>query len=150
MKISKRQFFSENVSKKIFFVSNLVISFGILLTTVSGGWDITNHLLNKPETFFSLPHLLLYSGVTMVLFGTIAMFSQWYKMPIDEKSRYIFSVKFGTIGIFLLLIAGPIDFLWHSNFGLDGLLSPPHLTLISGMFLELKPLILSLKAVILF
>jgi len=25
--------------------------------------------------------------------------------------------------------------MWHSNFGLDGLLSPPHLTLIAGMFL---------------
>jgi len=135
MEISQRHFLSENVSKKIFFVSNLVISFGILLTTVSGGWDITNHLLNKPETFFSLPHSLLYSGVTMVLFGTIAMFSQWYKMPINEKSRYSFSVKLGIIGIFILLVAGPIDFLWHSNFGLDGLLSPPHLTLISGMFL---------------
>jgi hypothetical protein len=116
-------------------VSNLVISFGILLTVIGGGWDITNHLLNKPETFLSPSHFILYSGVTIALFGTIAMFSQWYKMPIDEKSRYSFSVKLGIIGIFILLVAGPVDFLWHSNLGLDGLLSPPHLTLISGMFL---------------
>lgn len=135
MKISQRHFLSENVSKKIFYVSNLVISFGILLTIVSGGWDITNHLLNKPETFFSPPHFLLYSGVTIALFGTIIMFSQWHKMSIDEKSCYSFSVKLGMIGICILLAAGPVDFLWHSSFGLDGLLSPPHLTLISGMFL---------------
>ncbi len=31
--------------------------------------------------------------------------------------------------------AGPLDFVWHSYFGLDGLLSPPHFTLIVGMFL---------------
>jgi len=135
MKILQRHFLSENISKKIFFVSNLVISFGILLTIVSGGWDVTNHLLNKPETFFSTSHLLLYSGVIVALFGTIIMISQWYKMPIDEKFCYSFSVKLGMIGIPILLAAGPVDFLWHSNFGLDGLLSPPHLTLISGMFL---------------
>ncbi len=38
------------------------------------------------------------------------------------------------IGIVLLSSAGPFDYIWHSNFGLDGLLSPPHLILIAGMF----------------
>ena len=27
----------------------------------------------------------------------------------------------------------PVDFGWHSAFGLDGLLSPPHFVLVSGM-----------------
>ena len=35
----------------------------------------------------------------------------------------------------MLTGAGPLDFVWHSYFGLDGLLSPPHFTLIVGMFL---------------
>jgi hypothetical protein len=33
----------------------------------------------------------------------------------------------------MLILAGPLDFSWHSAFGLDGLLSPPHLTLTIGM-----------------
>jgi hypothetical protein len=37
------------------------------------------------------------------------------------------------IGIAMLVAAGPIDFSWHSAFGLDGLLSPPHFILLTGM-----------------
>ena len=33
----------------------------------------------------------------------------------------------------MLLLAGTSGFFWHSAFGLDGLLSPPHLTLTIGM-----------------
>ena len=135
MEKSQRNFLSENSSKKIFLLSNLVISFGILLVTVGGEWDITNHLLNKPETFFSPPHALLYTGVAIALVGTVLMLTRWYKLSFDEKSKYRFPVKFGVIGIFILVAAGPIDFAWHSNFGLDGLLSPPHQILISGLFL---------------
>jgi hypothetical protein len=40
----------------------IIVSLGILLTASSGSWDITNHLLNRPETFFSPPHAGLYSG----------------------------------------------------------------------------------------
>jgi hypothetical protein len=135
MEKSQRNFLSENSSNKLFLLSNLVISFGILLVTIGGGWDITNHLLNKPETFFSPPHALLYAGVATALVGTILMLIRWFKLPSDEKSKYRFPVKLGVTGIIILVAAGPIDFAWHSNFGLDGLLSPPHLTLITGMFL---------------
>ena len=135
MELSKKQIFSEKSIEKIFLFSNLMISFGILLVTIGGGWDITNHLLNKPETFFAPPHTLLYTGVAIALFGTTVMFTLWNKFSEDERSHYRFPVKLGIIGIFLLVGAGPIDFLWHSNFGLDGLLSPSHQTLLSGMFL---------------
>jgi hypothetical protein len=40
------------------------------------------------------------------------------------------------IGVCLDLVAGPSDFIWHETFGVDGLLSPPHLTLITGMLLS--------------
>lgn len=135
MEITKDHTISEGASAKIFLFSNLVISFGILLVTVGGGWDITNHLLNKPETFFAPPHAMLYIGVAIALVGTIVMFSRWYKFTGKQRSQYRFPVQLGIIGIFLLVGAGPIDFLWHSNFGLDGLLSPPHQTLLTGMFL---------------
>ena len=32
----------------------------------------------------------------------------------------------------MILAAGPFDFSWHLKFGLDGLLSPPHVTLLTG------------------
>jgi hypothetical protein len=36
----------------------------------------------------------------------------------------------------MLLVAGPVDFAWHSAFGLDGLLSPPHFVLLMGMIIS--------------
>ena len=134
MEVAKKRVFSL-APTTIFLFSNLMISFGILLVTVGGGWDITNHLLNKPETFFAPPHLLLYTGVAIALVGTVIVFYSWNKFSGIQRSQYRFPVKLGILGVFLLVGAGPIDFLWHSNFGLDGLLSPPHQTLLTGMFL---------------
>ena len=105
------------------------------MVTVGGEWDITNHLLNKPEIFFSPPHALLYSGVAVALVGTIIMFSRWHVFSSEEKTKYKFPIKIAMIGIFILVGAGPADFIWHSNFGLDGLLSPPHQMLLTGMML---------------
>lgn len=119
-------------SKKIFLAGSVLASFGILLVTVGGSWDITNHLLNKPETFFSPPHALMYSGVAVSLIGAVVSIFGYRKMK-DTKFVFRLPLRLTFFGIFLLVGAGPFDFVWHSNFGLDGLLSPPHLTLISGM-----------------
>lgn len=135
MKNTQRNLLSQNFSNNLFLFYNLMISFGILLVTIGGGWDITNHLLNRPETFFSPPHALLYSGVAIALVGTILALTKWLKLPSEEKSMYRFPLKLGITGIIILVAAGPIDFAWHATFGLDGLLSPPHLILITGMFL---------------
>ena len=114
----------------MFFLGNILVSLGILAVTTGGSWDISNHLLNKPETFFSIPHFVLYSGVALALSGAILVMSRSVGKIKSENNTSIRSVQ---IGIALLLGAGPFDFLWHSNFGLDGLLSPPHLVLICGM-----------------
>jgi hypothetical protein len=116
---------------KLFGFANLVVSFGIILVTSGGSWDITNHILNKPETFFAPPHAMLYSGVGLALVGFITLFVSWAKSGKPMPFRR--GVKITALGIGLLLSAGPIDFVWHSAFGLDGLLSPPHLVLIGGM-----------------
>lgn len=125
--------FLSGQSEHIFLVGCILVSFGILLVTVGGSWDITNHLLNKPDTFFSPPHALMYLGVAISLVGVIVSFLSW-RLLQNFKNLYFLSLKNSLIGIALLSGAGPFDYIWHSNFGLDGLLSPPHLTLIAGMF----------------
>jgi len=120
-------------SKHVFLIGTLLINLGILLVTIGGSWDITNHLLNKPETFVSLPHGVMYSGVALSLIGILVSFTGWRKT--ENNQSFKISLKISLIGISLLLGAGPIDFFWHSIFGLDGLLSPPHMTLIIGMIL---------------
>ena len=114
----------ESYSEYIFLVGCALISFGILLVTVGGSWDITNHLLSKPDTFFSPPHAVMYLGVTISLIGTTVAFVVWRQLQESKKS-YFPSLRYSLIGIGLLSSAGPFDYVWHSNFGLDGLLSPP-------------------------
>ena len=123
-----------------FLVGCILVSAGILLAESAGSWDITNHLLNKPETFFSPPHVILYSGIALSLVGASIMFLYWrsysnYTYAIKEQKKLTMnlSIKLVISGVSMLILAGPLDFFWHSAFGLDGLLSPPHLTLTIGM-----------------
>jgi hypothetical protein len=123
-----------------YLVGCILVSFGILLAESGGSWDITNHLLNKPETFFSPPHVILYSGIGLSLVGATIMFLYWRSSSIyistrkKEKNLELdLSIKLVISGVSMLILAGPLDFSWHTAFGLDGLLSPPHLTLTIGM-----------------
>lgn len=118
----------------------LIISLGILLTASSGSWDITNHLLNRPETFFSPPHAGLYSGVVLVLFGSLMTYSHHRHNSkisdiIKNKKSLPTYLRLVIVGIVMLISAGPLDFAWHTAFGLDGLLSPPHVVLTMGLVL---------------
>jgi len=143
-----------NANIKIIRITGfMLISIGVLLAASSGGWDITNHLLNKPETFFSPPHAGLYAGVAIVVFASIlvlhnsrrnyTMANAKYQSTIIEKSisgytkhRLSLPLKLIITGVVMLLVAGPFDFAWHSAFGLDGLLSPSHITLTMGLVLS--------------
>jgi hypothetical protein len=156
--VGKEQFV--NLQEKIrqnSIVGFLLVNAGILLAASAGGWDITNHLLNKPESFFSPPHAALYSGVGLVIIGAILIYigrsiirgrksrntthhTQRLKAVIQAVSASYsssppLSVKLVYLGVILLVSAGPFDFVWHSTFGLDGLLSPPHAVLTIGMTL---------------
>lgn len=115
-------------SSSRFLIGYVLASLGVLLAAGGGSWDINNHLLNKPETFFAPPHMLLYSGVGATVTGAAILF-----LTSRRAGRTIRPVKLVVAGVVMLVAAGPIDFAWHSAFGLDGLLSPPHFVLVSGM-----------------
>lgn len=114
------------------FAGYVLVSLGMLLAAGGGSWDITNHLLNKPETFFAPPHAVLYSGVASAVIGTVLVFSA-SKSRGGAAGRMIWPVKLVIAGVVMLISAAPVDFGWHSVFGLDGLFSPPHFVLVSGM-----------------
>jgi hypothetical protein len=111
-----------------FLAGYILVSIGVLLAAGGGSWDITNHLLNKPETFFALPHTVLYAGAGTTVTGAAILF-----LTSRHTGNIIWPIKLVVAGVIMLVAAGPVDFVWHSAFGLDGLLSPPHLVLVSGM-----------------
>src|SRR5881396_2310437 len=118
-------------SSSRFLAGYVLVSLGVLLAAGGGSWDITNHLLNKPETFFALPHAVLYSGAGAVVTGAVILFR-----TSRHTGKIIRPIKLIVAGMIMLVVAGPIDFAWHSAFGLDGLLSPPHFVLLLGMIIS--------------
>lgn len=105
--------------------------FGLILSFSGGSWDITFHILSQPESFFSYPHSLVYLGILLVISIFFINFKRNFEAEKIIKKNNIIILA----GIVLILAAGPFDFSWHLEFGLDGLLSPPHLTLLTGWLL---------------
>lgn len=130
--ISPKSLQLENSSFKL-YTGCILTSLGILITSSGGSWDITNHLLNKPETFFSIPHLALYSGVVITAVGFSLMLFGNRGLPVPLK--FILPMRLVLIGLPMVILAGPFDYTWHLAFGFDGLLSPSHFTLTFGLFL---------------
>jgi hypothetical protein len=94
------------------------------------GWS---HQANKPETFFTPWHLLLYSG-----FGAAVVYSGWITVR-DRRAGQEPAVaddRITTLGVILFVIGAVGDGIWHSVVGIEvdmeGLISPTHLALMSG------------------
>ena len=122
---------------------------GSLLQIGGTSWDVTSHLMLEPETFFTPSHTVLYTGIGLL---TIASGISIVLLRNKENRRnsYATAFKLLVIGSAVCLVAGPSDFLWHETFGVDGLLSPPHLALITGMLINSIAVVLGLARVIVY
>jgi hypothetical protein len=108
-----------------------------------GTWMVTGlfldgwaHNADKPETFFSPWHGVLYSG-----FGAAVAYFGLQDLVL-RRSRRLQLGSLVTFG-FALFVAGAMgDFVWHEIFGievdLEALLSPTHLALMIGGLLMLS------------
>ncbi|MCV0400722.1 MAG: hypothetical protein K5777_01885 [Nitrosopumilus sp.] len=129
---------------KIVLVVLIISLFGSVLEIWGGSWDITSHAIGSPESFFTPPHAVLYSGVGISLIAAIAsMFILGKDKEIRQKS-FSLGLKLIIVGSMFQIIAGPSDYLWHELFGTDGLLSPTHLTLITGILIQSVGIVIGL------
>lgn len=133
---------NEELSSNLIWVYFLV-SIGVALQVGAANWDIIWHGLVNVESFFTPPHLVLYSGVGLSLIATVAgiIFSIRHDNPIMKPFSAYHKIpnplKLIALGCLVEVFSGQFDNWWHTNFGFDGLLSPPHLMLISGMLLSI-------------
>ena len=114
----------------------IIATCGSFLQIAGTSWDVTSHIMEEPETFFTPSHTVLYAGVGLL---TIAAGTSGFLLIRNNELRgrsFATPMKLLIIGSTMSLAAGPSDFLWHETFGIDGLLSPPHLALITGMLIN--------------
>ncbi len=122
--------------------------FGTILQTWGGSWDITNHQLGEPEIFFTPSHGILYAGVGIGLITAIMSVIALLKNKEILKKSFSLGLKLIIIGSLFQIIAGPGDYYWHEIFGTDGLLSPTHLTLITGILIQSIGIVIGLTRLI--
>lgn len=117
-------------------LASLLISvIGVALSMWGASWDITSHLLRIPETFFTPSHMLLYSGVGICIISAVISLVVLSIKKQTRETSFAFGLKLIVLGAVMQLIAGPGDFYWHELFGIDGLLSPTHITLAMGILI---------------
>src|SRR5918996_2530997 len=132
-------------AKRISPIIYFLISIGVSLQISGSNWDIVWHGVGNVETFFTPPHSVIYSGVALAI-GSVVAGIVLSAFKISQQKKYAtwlillpsslpLPLKLAVIGCILQLTAGPFDFLWHSQFGFDGLLSPPHSALAAGMLM---------------
>ena len=125
---------------------------GVLCSFLGFAWDIQWHVDVGPDTFFTAPHLVLYSGIALsglvclavtllttaaarqgdpaALTGTTAVFGGAYRAPLG----YLV----GGFGALSFLLYGLLDQWWHSVYGFDvAIVSPPHVGLILSIFVTM-------------
>lgn len=131
----------------IMITTLIIATAGAFLQIGGASWDITSHIMQEPETFFTPSHTVLYIGVGLLTIaagiGSILLINN---KELKKKS-FATGFKLLIIGTAISVIAGPSDFLWHETFGVDGLLSPSHLALITGMLINAVAVVVGLARI---
>ena len=106
------------------------------------GWDIRWHLVIGRDSFWIAPHVMTYASVVVacaISFGMLVI-ETWCARGTASPGTVTIAGLRGTRGFHLtwwgmaiVILAAPIDDLWHRLFGLDVTLwSPPHLLGLAG------------------
>jgi hypothetical protein len=115
---------------------------GAAISTVGISWDVEWHRDVGPDTFFTLPHLVLYFGSALAGIASLAMVLLSTSMQRADRPvppwmggtpvrvfGGIFTAPLGYlvsgIGAASFLIYGLLDLVWHSIYGFDAVLSTP-------------------------
>ncbi len=101
---------------------------------LSGGiWDAISHIQQEPELFWTIQHISVYTGVSMVtsagIIGVILLVRNSVKGILKKGIQLV------IIGSIIQLVSGFGDSLSHEAFGIDGLISWSHQPLELGIVL---------------
>ena len=119
---------------------NSLVSIAAVLAVIgpvvilSGGiWDAYSHTQREPELFWTIQHISVYTGVSLVtsagIIGAIILFRNSIKGILKKGIQLV------IIGSIIQLVSGFGDSLSHEVFGIDGLISWSHQPLELGIVL---------------
>jgi hypothetical protein len=120
-------------TKTILFIISILAICGTVTELIGGIWDASTHALRAPEKFWTIQHVAIYTGVGMIVsssaLGIIILL-------LHSKNKILFQgIKIILLGSILQLVGGYADSISHEMYGVDGLVTPSHLTIETGLFL---------------
>ena len=133
-------------------LAGIPFALGVLLSFLGFAWDVQWHSDVGPDTFFTAPHLVLYSGVALTgltCLAVVLVTTAWVRRGIAGAAEGTIPVLFGTfrgpvgfvvggVGAAMFLLYGLTDQWWHSLYGFDvTLISPPHVGLILSLLISM-------------
>lgn len=121
---------------------------GTMISLIGLTWDIQWHTDVGPDTFFTLPHLFLYSG--SAISGLASLFVVLMTTAAERRGKTVDPMVGGrAVGVFGRTFTAPVGYLisgagaasfllyglwdqwWHSLYGFDAVIaSPPHIGLL--------------------
>jgi hypothetical protein len=118
----------------ILFVIALLTVSGTVIELLGGIWDASTHALRAPEKFWTIQHSTIYAGVGMIVSSSIV---GAIMLLLNSENKTLFKgIKIILLGSILQLGGGYADSISHEIYGVDGLVTPSHLTIETGLFLS--------------
>jgi hypothetical protein len=120
-------------SERISYVTSILATCGTFIVLVGGVWDSSSHELRIPDTFWTVQHMTIYTGASIValsaLTGVIAI------MKGGNKKIHV-AIMIIIVGAVAQLVGGYFDYNFHTKYGIDGLVTSSHLTVETGLLLS--------------
>ena len=116
---------------------------GPVIIVSAGFWDAISHMLKEPEFFWSLSHIVVYSGVFMTAIAATMGLVLLLRKSVHGSLKT--GINFVIIGSIIQIISGFGDSLSHDLFGIDGLISWSHQPLELGLVLASFGAVLIIK-----
>ena len=131
-----QKFSNSSLAKTSTLVSlvSILAVIGPFVVVSAGFWDAISHIQKEPEFFWSIPHIVVYTGVSITtsaaIIGTILLLGNSTKNSLKHGIILIIT------GSLIQIVSGYADSISHDIFGIDGLISWSHQPLEFGLVLS--------------
>ncbi len=114
-------------------IASVLAVVGPVVILTGGIWDAISHLQREPELFWTIQHVSVYTGVSMItsagIIGIILLVRNSTTGILKKGIQLV------IIGSIIQLVSGFTDSLSHNLYGIDGLISWSHQPLEFGIVL---------------
>ncbi len=114
-------------------IASVLAVVGPVIILTGGIWDAISHLQREPELFWTIQHVSVYTGVSMItsagIIGIILLVRNSTTGILKKGIQLV------IVGSIIQLVSGFADSLSHDLYGIDGLISWSHQPLEFGIVL---------------